>query len=321
MSEEFMHVLREQPTERFASDLRKRLRRIDAAGRGGSSHRGWLRAAAAAGIALATGLLFTFPAVRATARQFLDLFRVTNFVAVPLREQSLERLTGNFDLPRLIGEQVEMWPAQPSQQSFETVQDAADDAGMQLNVPQHLPWDLAVARARVDSGYVMRIVADTAKLRSVMDVFEIRDLAVPDSLDGEVAIVTVPTIVTLSYKSSLPFEMELVQANPPEVSLPAGIDLPMLAEIALRIMGLTPTEARDLANRIDWRSTLVVPIAPNVASFQQITVQGHAAVHVEGRGRGMRNAILWSDGERVYALRSSRALPELIAIANSLGPA
>ena len=124
----------------------------------------------------------------------------------------------------------------------------------------------------------------------------------------------------LTYESARS-RLELAQARAPQVSLPAGIDLPTLGEIGLRILGLSPGEAQNLAQTIDWRSTLVVPMSPSVESFQQITIQGRPAVHMVLREGNERQAVLWSDGERVYALRGALRLLELIAVANSLGPA
>ena len=106
----------------------------------------------------------------------------------------MERLKDNFDLSRLIGEQVEVLPARPTRRSFETVQDAAAFVGMDLSVPHYLPHELAFTGAQVESGSVTRVVASTAKLRNVMELFDIRDLSVPDSLDGEVVIMTVPAL-------------------------------------------------------------------------------------------------------------------------------
>jgi hypothetical protein len=300
--------------------LRAQLRRIDESRAIGHGHKALWRAIAATGTAIAIGLIFTLPAVRATAQQFLDLFRVTSFVAVPVQPQNIERLANGFDLSRLIGEQIEVSP-EPTHQVFGTVQEAAAAAGMNLRVPQYLPVGFTLARAQVDGDRVTRIVASIAKLRSVMELFDGRDLTVPESLDGEVAIVTLPTVTSLVYESPRS-RIELAQASPPQVLLPAGIDLPLLGEIALRLIGLSPKQAQDLAQTIDWRSTLVVPIPPNVESFQQSTVQGYRALQLVLRGNtGLRNMIVWSDGERVYALSGSLRLPELIVVANSLGPA
>ncbi len=49
---------------------------------------------------------FTLPAVRAAARQFLDMFRVANFRAGPLPPRPAGGLKTSIDLPQLFTDQL-----------------------------------------------------------------------------------------------------------------------------------------------------------------------------------------------------------------------
>jgi len=86
MSDDFLSRFRDEPRREFAEDLKRRLREIEvaegepAAGRRGRA----VPVLAGAAIAATVALAFTLPPVRAAARNFLDLFRVKRFAAVPV---------------------------------------------------------------------------------------------------------------------------------------------------------------------------------------------------------------------------------------------
>jgi hypothetical protein len=106
------------------------------------------------------------------------------------------------------------------------------------------------------------------------------------------------------------------------VSFPAGLDLAVLAEIGLRILGLDRVQAYRFANSIDWRTTLVVPVPANAASFREVNVQGQTALFIEavGDAAGPRNeaVIMWSREGNVYALRGALRAPELLEMAQTV---
>jgi len=116
----------------------------------------------------------------------------------------------------------------------------------------------------------------------------------------------------------------LLQARSPEVGLPAGLDLPKLGEIGLRILGLDPSEARRIAQSTDWRSTMLVPVPGDVGSFRQVDVKGQKALLVTTTGNtpdGRRREgtlLLWSDGDMVYALAGNLDSLDLMQMANSI---
>jgi hypothetical protein len=97
----------------------------------------------------------------------------------------------------------------------------------------------------------MRITADTARLRRVLDTLQIDGVVIPVNLDGQTADVTVPPIVLIHYEQGTQ-SATLSQARTPIVALPRGVDLPTLGEIGLRILGISGPEAHRLAAAIDW---------------------------------------------------------------------
>jgi hypothetical protein len=326
MSDDFLYRLRRAPAARFAESLHARLRKQETSA-GKLDRSPMMRAAASVTVAVATGLLFLFPAVRTTAQQFLDWFRVTSFAAVRIDDQKVAQLTQGFDLERLIGNQVEHLLPYTSEE-FSTAQEASAAIGFVLQTPKFLPQGLALATVSVSGEQAMRIVADVAALHSIMELLDIRDLRVPDTLDGQVAIVTLPRTASLTYLSDN-VRLKLMQARSPQVSLPAGLDLPTLGEIGLRIMGVDPAEARRFAQNIDWTSTFIVPIPTHAWSFQQVSVRGHDGLQIQlhgklsadGRVTRPESILMWSDGEYIYALQGNVPPASLPVIADSLAPA
>ena len=126
-------------------------------------------------------------------------------------------------------------------------------------------------------------------------------------------------------------EITLIQAKSPDISLPDGVNLAQLGEIGLRVMGMTADEARDMAGRIDWNSTLVVPIPSNAASFREVTINGVSGLLITsnrqpgqadgqaGGPRGPRGTlVMWTEGDIVYSVQGQTDAIELVAFAESL---
>jgi hypothetical protein len=99
------------------------------------------RPALAGLVALAMlAVAFSFPAVRAAAQDFLNLFRVRSFAAVtidPVRMAQIQAQleSGKIDFEQLLGRNVEILqdPGQP--QTFDSLDAAAQAAGLRLLVP------------------------------------------------------------------------------------------------------------------------------------------------------------------------------------------
>ena len=105
--------------------------------------------------------------------------------------------------------------------------------------------------------------------------------------------------------------ISLLQTPSPELSLPPGIDATQLGEIGLRIAGLNPAEARKFAQSVDWHSTMLVPVPSGASSFREVHVGANKGLLIAfdprhrdmpGRRGDGGTQLLWSDGERVYAL-------------------
>ena len=144
--------------------------------------------------------LLSVPGVRASVAQFVSLFRVVHFVAVPVDSSRLDRLKAeHLEIGTLIGEHVEVVQDPGPPVSVASVADAAAAAGMTLAVPQWLPENTTLLETTVVGERVLRVTANSLRLQQVMDALGINDLTVPAGLDGHIVNVRVPPVVMIRY--------------------------------------------------------------------------------------------------------------------------
>ena len=326
MDDRFLTESRRDPDTGFARSLRARLRAAEDAEPARATPR-WRVAFAGAMALAAFAALFMLPAVRATAQQVLDLFRVRDFAVVTIDANRMEQLKAqNFDVKSLLGAHVEKLIEPGPPQGFTSIEAATAAAGFAPVRPTELPRGL-----RLDSVYVrgearQRVTVDTQPLRDMMAALDIRDLTVPPGLDGQQVTIYVPRVMAQKYRNDRRLKVAFIQANSPEVGLPPGVDLARFGEIGLRVLGLKPAEANRLAHSIDWRSTLLVPVAANASTFQLITVNGARGLYLENSDTHSKSGeddtpgavVLWSREGKIYALAGDLDHAGLVAMAESV---
>ena len=325
MNDEQLYSLRRDPSVEFAARLRARLHAHDASMKPARPR--WPIARIAAGTAMLVTVagLFTVPAVRASAESFLALFRVVNFVAVPVDESRLATLKARqLDPPHLIGEHVQVLRDPGAPTGVASPEQAGSLAGIEVQLPRYLPTGMAMKEIAVKGEYAAQIVADTRQLQDVMDTLSITDLSIPDGLDGQVVTVRVPPSVIVKYEQG-PRVTRFYQAPTPQVSMPTSVDLASLGEIGLRIVGLSPQDARQFSRTIDWQTTLLVPVPPTVNSFKQVDVNGHSGIALErwvpsptATPRSAVHVVLWAADGRVFGIESTQRAEDVVLMAKSV---
>jgi hypothetical protein len=326
MDERLLEALKREPPAAFAERLRARLQAIPSPAVMRDEPAWLTRKALVAAIAVVgVASLFTIPAVRASARAFLDMFRVVNFVAIPVERERIERLRSEqLDLPHLIGEQVTVLTDSGPPVPVTSIEAAAASAGIDVRVPSTLPSESSMRSIRVTGARAVRVVASTDGLRRLLASLNIDDVDVPSDLEGQTATIQIPPVVEIMYDRGERYFLVL-QARSPMVSLPAGLDLPRLGEIGLRILGLDAAEAQRMAGDIDWHSTVLVPVPYNATSLNHVQVGEARALAIDvamrrdadGRVEGARR-IMWSAGGRVFAVEGNVPMTDLLEVARSV---
>jgi hypothetical protein len=322
--DEFMLAGLRPPPAAFARRLRARLAERDGGPRRFLRHGPPLRWAAVLVAVLAAGAALTVPSVRAAAEAFLDLFRVVNFAPVAVQQGRLEALLGRqaIDLPKILGQQTDVLTKPGRWQTVASPAAAGTLAGLPLSLPAWRPAGFEAKRIEVLPRQALRFTANARKLQGVLDSLGIHDLSVPASVDGKVVTASTAPIVRISYGNGSQ-RFRVIESRQPVVSIPPGLDLANLADAALRVLGVGSAEAYRLAQSIDWRTTLIVPIPADASLFRQIDVRGHSGLLVvsartSARGRlPVESRVIWSTGDRVFALVGNLPPTELFDMAQS----
>lgn len=332
VSDDFLTRHREEPRPEFAQGLKQRLRQIESEEAETPRRRPWVlrpafAGACAVGLALAT---LALPPVRAAAREFLDLFRVQRFAAVPVDPERLERLrTSGIDFKTVVGDQVEILDEGQEPEIVASLDLASSLAGIDARPPAAPPRNTTLGDVAVVRPGSFRIRIDTAKLGEIAALLGIENASVPTSWDGRTIEVHAPPIVAMRYERE-GSEFALLQSRGPEVVLPEGVDLARLGALGLQMAGMSAVEAELFAGRVDWRSTLLVPIPAQGGSFREVEVGGRKGLMVSGRrpkstdpdgtsrpGR-WQSVLLWADDDRVYAASGPGHGFELLEMAQSI---
>src|SRR5262245_28565035 len=331
MSDEFLTQLREDPRPVFEGQLRARLLALEEADPLPLERRVSSGRYAFAGVLGVAALAFPFtrPTVRAAAREFLDLFRVQRFAAVPVDPDRLARLDEKgMNLKTILGPQLEVLEPPVEPQAVATAQEASSLAGLQVRQPKLLPQKVTAAGVAVGRPGAFRVRLDVEKLRSLADALGVASADVPSAWDGASVEVHVPPVVILKYARS-DGEFVLLQSRGPEVALPEGVDLARLGELGLQLSGMSATEARLFAHTIDWRSTLLVPIPAAGGNFKEVDVRGRKGLMVTSRGTTKaadgstrpgrwRSVLLWAGDDRVFAASGPGHGIEVLEMAQSI---
>lgn len=318
-----LDALRSKPDPEFADRLRVRLRQ-QPMGRTRPARGVLTKLAAGVAVAAGIGFALTIPTVRARANSFLALFREVSFVAVPVEPGQVLERTAGIDIPNLIGDRVQVIE-QNAPVSVVSPEAASASAGFHVEMPRVLPEGTVLTQITASGRNVVRVTADTTRLRQLLDALGLRDVEIPEAIDGETAMITVKPMVMTEFAQG-DRRAAMMQGPIPEVLMPAGVDLAQLGEIGLRMMGLPAPEAREFAKKVDWKTTLVVPVPPTATRFRQVVVGTSQGVAIEGPiidpetkvERGNWNLLLWSNGGRVYGIRSTLRFNDVLAMANSL---
>lgn len=328
MDDQFLKQYRQAPRPEFARQLQAKLEGDTMKTKPKTLQRRLVRyspALIAAALVVAAVLVISLPPARALAQDFLNLFRVQRFATISIDPQRMQELKNlNLDPEKLLSRNSAnvMEPKKPVKVA--SVQKAGERAGFTVAVPATVP-NGATLQVMVQDAGSGEFTADTAQLNELLTMVGVTDTRMPEQLNGAKIKVSKPAAVMLNYKSQ-DGKFSIIQSPSPQVELPAGVEMKQLGEIALRVLGLSPTEARDFAANVDWNTTFLIPIPADAGEVRQVQVNGAEGLMLvsNGAGQNMRGArngdtvILWAKDGMVYGLSGKGSALNLLEIANSV---
>ncbi len=267
----------------------------------------------ATAVSLAVTLLiitFSFPTVRATASDLLSLFRVQKFAAISVSPEQLALLEQIADEGLIPGElHVEKEPG--GLIPVDSLSKAASLVGS--SDVRTLPTLGEPAEIFISEGGSAEFEVDEASARALLAAAELDPNLLPSGIDGARILVVTFNGVEQRWEDGT----TLLQTESPLVQYPERLDPAVLGEALLQILGLEPSEAARLARQIDWTSTLLLPIPTDMASFEEITVNGSSGIGLSSLD-GTGHALMWQENGRLYLLVGEKPMPELAGLANTL---
>jgi hypothetical protein len=284
---------------------------------------------------LSVGMLF--PQVRAIGSSFLGLFRVEQFTILQVDPEQIERQLGsssNFEY--LLAEDVVIEEYGEAMDAVDA-SEASSLAGFAVRLPASAPGS---GELIVQPGAKISMQVDLPKVQALLDEIGSTDLRLPEALDGADVSLELPVAVVAGFgdceiteemirkakvdpDGPIPDISEcttLTQFPSPEISAPPGLDIASIGEIFLQLLGMTPEEAAQFSQNVDWTTTLVIPVPRFGAEYQDVFVDG-----VEGtlimqseRSEFPHYLLVWIKDGVVYGLTGPGTAESALEMANSL---
>jgi hypothetical protein len=184
------------------------------------------------------------------------------------------------------------------------------------------------------------VLVDLAKVQALLEELSISDLELPAALDGAEVSMDLPVAVAAAYGSceispemvreagmdpdgptpELSECVTLTQFPSPEINAPPGLDLARIGESFLQVLGMTPQEAAQFSQNVDWTTTLVVPIPRYGTEYQEVLVDGEAGTLImqSERSEFPHYLLIWIKDGIVYALTGPGDAQSALEMANSM---
>lgn len=289
------------------------------------------------GVVAFIAVAMLFPQVRAIGSSFLGLFRVEQFTIVQVDPENIEQQLGsssNFEYLLAEDVQVEEFG---EMQEVDSREEAASLAGFDIRLPR-----VAVGETQliVQPGAKVSLLVDMKKVQALLDELGISDLSLPSNLDGAEVSMELPVAVGASFGScevspemvreagadpdgsfpDLSQCVTLTQFPSPEISAPPDLDIASIGQAFLQVLGMTPEEALQFSQSVDWSTTLVVPIPRYGTEYQDVMVDGVKGTLImqSAESEFPRYMLVWIRDGIVYALTGPGDAQSAVDLANSI---
>ena len=278
------------------------------------------------------------PPTRHLAERFFSSLREQKVQAVNVNLSNLVGPNANPALHQMITQMV-------SDQVKVTVNEKPQPVADGTAASQLAGFHVELLSARKDAPalavvgeHAFNLTVDRARLQEILKEAGRSDLTVPQSIDGATVAVTIPRAVMARYgecpgrpsatanvatppPNSLQYDdcVRLREGPSPQVNVPQGFDFEKLADIALEVAGMTPAQARQFLQTVNWKETLGVPIPRFMRSYETVKVNGvqGTLLNMAWR-RGPTYTLIWAKNGMVYSLTGYGDSGNAVTLADSL---
>ncbi|MCL4559032.1 MAG: anti-sigma factor [Chloroflexi bacterium] len=293
---------------------------------------------------LVVALLLAFPSVRALATNFLGLFRVQQITIVPVNLANLpQNMNSASPAIQNMLSQDTSYQVLGKTETVANASQASKLAGFNVRLPSQLQGS---PKLTVQAGAEGSFTVNLPQVKAILQELGRSDIQLPDNLNNAVIKVNIPQSVTATYgtcdtgqlESGLPAGPDpaaskpdlsalaasdctvLIQMDSPTVSAPPDLDITQLGVAFLEAAGMSPEQAQSFAQQINWSTTLVIPVPSNIASYEEVQVDGVTGTLIQQSNEtaNPRYLLMWVKGNIVYALSGSGDPSQAVSLANSM---
>jgi hypothetical protein len=280
---------------------------------------------------------FTFMPVQQAFSAFLSLFRVQQVAVLPIDPSSLNNPVNNESVGRqmsaMFSDSMQVTKQASEPQTVASAAEAGQLAGFTVRTLSADTPDQFI----VSDSTAFDFTVNREQAQGVLNELGHSDLQLPASIDGAKISVSIPAGVATVYgdcgeapgarteddapRLSWRTCVTLTQIPSPSVDAPLDVNLAQLAEIALQVTGMSAEEARAFSQKIDWSTTLVIPVPANATTYKEVTVDGVTGQFItysEDSDVAMRYVVVWAKNGMVYGLSGFGTETEALALANSI---
>lgn len=271
-------------------------------------------------------LVFTLTPARAWASSLLSLFRVQKVQVITFDPTTAENAYGKLEANQSAIEQVFKEDAKITEHGKITNVASPEEAAQKAGFTPRLPADLTGATLSVKPGMDAVFTIHQEKLQTLAEAVGV-DVQIPASVDGKVITVNVPNAVAASYGCSSEESVKrvtpenctsLLEMPSPTINAPDGLDVPKMGEAMFRFLGVPASEAQQLSQKIDWTTTLVLPIPQNgKIEYQDVQVDGVNGTLLKGGGFN-GSMLIWVKDGILYGLRVPGSQDDALKLAGTL---
>jgi hypothetical protein len=300
----------------------------------------WVTIAVIAALAVA----LTFQPVQALAASFLGLFRVQQVVILPINSNTIQNIQNNQDVSKaisqLFSDSVDVTRKATPPQQVADVATASKLAGFEVR--QWKDSNLS-STITVSSGQAFTFTVNRDRAQKILDAMGNKDLQLPKDIDGAKIAVDIPSGVSIAYgdcptrrgdkqpgaastdqpaatPTAAPDCLVLLQIPSPTVNTPSNIDPAQLAAIGLQALGMSADQAKSFSQKVDWSTTLVIPIPTGEVTYQDVQVDGGSGYVLApvNASATARYSVVWVKGGVIYSVAGTGDPAQGLAVANDL---
>ena len=282
------------------------------------------------------------PAVRTLVQGSLGSLRMQKVQAVNLNLSPFVDSDANPPLHQMVAQMIS--------DKVQVVENETDQPASDANAASTIAgFHAQLPAARKDSPTVIvsgehkvNVTVDLARLRAIANEAGHPDLSLPQLLDGASITVQIPRSVNAQYgtcpgpataagavasnitgptPTTTQFSdcVRLREGPSPIVNVPSGLDLGKLAEIGLETGGMTPSQARDFLQTVDWKATLTMSVPRLLRAYQEVKVDGTRGTLLTMAGRrGPGYTLIWVKDGIAYNLTGFGDSSQAVALADSI---